>query len=170
MTTSLPGETMSLLPFADRPYREGVGIALFNRDGQVFVGRRNDTAEAAWQMPQGGIDDGETPAEAAMRELGEEVGTTKAEIIGQSRGWLEYDLPADLADKVWRGRYRGQRQMWFALRFLGRDADIDLEAHDAEFADWRWVPLGLTPSLIVPFKRPLYEMVVAEFESLALPA
>jgi putative (di)nucleoside polyphosphate hydrolase len=161
---------MSLIPFADRPYREGVGIALFNRNGHVFVGRRTDTEEAAWQMPQGGIDAGETAAEAAVRELGEEVGTTKAEIIRPSRGWLEYDLPPDLADKVWHGRYRGQRQMWFALRFLGDDRDIDLDTHEAEFADWRWVPLGLTPSLIVPFKRPLYELVVAEFESLALPA
>ncbi len=170
MTLVLSGESMSLLPFAERPYREGVGIALFNRDGHVFVGRRTDTEEAAWQMPQGGIDEGETPAEAALRELGEEVGTTRAEIIRASRGWLEYDLPPDLADKVWHGRYRGQRQMWFALRFLGDDKDIDLDTHEAEFADWRWVPLGLTPSLIVPFKRPLYELVVAEFEGLALPA
>ncbi len=170
MTLVLLGESMSSITFAERPYREGVGIALFNREGHVFVGRRTDTDEAAWQMPQGGIDAGETPAEAALRELGEEVGTTKAEIIGQSRGWLEYDLPRDIADKVWHGRYRGQRQMWFALRFLGDDDDIDLDTHEAEFADWRWVPLGLTPSLIVPFKRPLYEMVVAEFAGLAIPA
>src|SRR3546814_11044557 len=111
------------------PYRPCVGLLLLNRDGNVFVGRRIDTAKEGdniWQMPQGGIDAGETPEEAALRELHEEIGTDKAEILAKSRHWLRYDLPSPLVGKVWQGRYRGQEQCWFELRFLGEDGDIDV--------------------------------------------
>ena len=145
---------------------------LVNRAGLVFVGRRIDAAEEAWQMPQGGIDAGERPAEAALRELKEEIGTDKAEIVAESRGWLGYDLPEALKDRVWRGRYRGQTQKWFLCRFTGGDADIDLDhgAHP-EFSAWRWVEPEALPRLIVPFKRALYKAVLAEFrEQLRNPA
>ncbi|MFQ5773696.1 MAG: RNA pyrophosphohydrolase [Kiloniellaceae bacterium] len=152
------------------PYRPGVGLMLLNRRGQVFVARRIDTPGAAWQMPQGGIDEGETPREAAWRELREEVGTTKAEIVAESRAWLRYDLPPDLVPKVWGGRFRGQKQKWFALRFLGTDADIDIATAEPEFSAWRWAELDELPELIVPFKRRLYVELVAEFRHLAAAA
>lgn len=145
------------------PYRLGVGIALFNDAGKVFAARRIDTPGEAWQMPQGGIDAGETPRQAALRELEEEIGTARAEILAESRDWLAYDLPEDIRRRVWKGRYRGQKQKWFALRFTGRDSDIDIATRHPEFSDWRWMELTELPGLIVPFKRPLYEGVVAEF-------
>lgn len=148
------------------PYRPCVGIMLINPAGLVFVGQRIDNLVEAWQMPQGGIDEGEDPRTAALRELGEEIGTEKAEIIAESAGWLNYDLPVDLIPKVWKGRYRGQRQKWFAMRFLGTDADIDIETSHPEFAAWRWVEHHQLPDLIVPFKRDLYREIVAEFASL----
>jgi putative (di)nucleoside polyphosphate hydrolase len=143
-------------------YRPCVGLMLLNRDGLVFVGRRDDTPDA-WQMPQGGIDAGETPREAAMRELREEIGTDRAEILAESRAWLRYDLPEELRGRLWGGGYVGQAQKWFALRFLGGDDDIDLDAHHREFAAWRWVPLDDLTRLIVPFKRAVYDAVVEEF-------
>lgn len=148
-----------------RPYREGVGIALLNRDDLVFVGQRIDQTAEAWQMPQGGIDPGEDPLQAALREMEEEIGVPAklAEVIAESRGWLSYDLPADLADKVWGGRYRGQRQKWYLARFKGRDSDINIETPHPEFKEWRWLPFRQLPELIVPFKRPIYELIVAEF-------
>ncbi|MFN4166171.1 MAG: RNA pyrophosphohydrolase [Ferrovibrio sp.] len=148
-----------------RPYREGVGIALLNRDDLVFVGQRIDQTAEAWQMPQGGIDPGEDPLQAALREMEEEIGVPAklAEVIAESRGWLSYDLPADLADKVWGGRYRGQRQKWYLARFKGRDSDINIETPHPEFKEWRWLPFRQLPDLIVPFKRPIYELIVAEF-------
>ena len=149
------------------PYRLGVGILLLNPDGLAFVGRRIDQTAEAWQLPQGGIDADEDPRAAAFRELHEETGITAAELIAESRDWLAYDLPADIVPKVWRGRFRGQKQKWYALRFTGRDADIDLNMHEPEFDIWRWAPMAELPSLIVPFKRPLYEQVVAEFGHLA---
>lgn len=148
-------------------YRAGVGLMLLNRANLVFVARRIDTPGDAWQMPQGGIDSGETPRQAALRELAEEIGTARAEIIGESREWLSYDLPPELRGGSWGGRYRGQRQKWFALRFLGTDADIDLATETPEFLDWKWVPMVDLPRLIVPFKRDLYERLVAEFAYLA---
>ncbi|MEQ9639637.1 MAG: RNA pyrophosphohydrolase [Alphaproteobacteria bacterium] len=154
------------LPFEERPYRKGVGIVLLNRDDLVFVGMRVDQTVAAWQLPQGGIDDGEDPRAAAIRELAEETGVERAEPIAESRGWLSYDLPPDLADKVWKGRYRGQAQKWYAMRFLGTEDDIRLDAHEQEFSAWKWAPMVALPDLIVPFKRPLYEQVVAEFRHL----
>jgi putative (di)nucleoside polyphosphate hydrolase len=142
-------------------YRRGVGILLRNRGGEVFVGRRIDVPDA-WQMPQGGIDPGETPAAAAMRELKEEVGTDKAEILAES-GWFAYDLPPEIARRMWGGRYRGQRQKWFLMRFTGEDHDIDLAAAHPEFDAWRWVEPGRLVALIVPFKRRLYEDVLQAF-------
>lgn len=152
----------------DRPYRLGVGLLLFNAKGEVFTGMRADTP-GAWQMPQGGIDKGEEPRVAAMRELAEEIGTAKAEIIAESADWLAYDLPPDLSRKVWKGKYRGQKQKWFALRFLGQDSDIRLDAHadEIEFVRWRWAPFDELPYLIVGFKRALYEAVALEFTPLA---
>jgi putative (di)nucleoside polyphosphate hydrolase len=146
-------------------YRRGVGIMLLDASRRVFVGRRIDTP-AAWQMPQGGIDAGETPRQAALRELEEETGTAKAEFLAETRDWHRYDLPAPLQGKAWGGGYRGQEQKWFAMRFTGSDADIDLAKHHPEFDAWRWVVASELPRLIVPFKRALYEAVLSEFAAL----
>lgn len=153
--------------FAALPYRPCVGIMLLNRRGQAFVARRIDMPSEAWQMPQGGIDENETPRAAALRELREEIGTDKAEILAESRDWHDYDLPDELIGKLWGGRYRGQRQKWFAMRFTGSDSDIDLATEVPEFLDWKWAELDRLPSLIVPFKRRLYENLVAEFAPVA---
>lgn len=147
----------------DLPYRPCVGIMLVNPRGHVLVARRIDMPSEAWQMPQGGIDPGEDPKAAAFREMEEEIGTTRAEIIGETEGWLNYDLPRDLVGKLWKGRYRGQTQKWFVLRFLGRDSDIDIETEDPEFLEWKWTDLESLPDLIVPFKRDLYAELVRRF-------
>jgi putative (di)nucleoside polyphosphate hydrolase len=145
-------------------YRAAVGIMLLNSRGEVFVARRRDILTMpAWQMPQGGIDSGETPRQAALRELREEIGTAKAEIIGESRGWLHYDLPIELARSRWGGRYRGQSQKWFVMRFTGRDSDINLATEHPEFDAWQWIAPFRLPELIVPFKRRLYIDILAEF-------
>jgi putative (di)nucleoside polyphosphate hydrolase len=149
------------------PYRLGVGLMLFNPQGLVFTAKRIDTPGDAWQMPQGGIDEGETPVEAALRELQEEIGTDRAEILGESADWLRYDLPQELVGKVWKGRFRGQAQRWFALRFTGRDCDIDIRTAHPEFSDWRWSRFDQLLELIVPFKRDLYRAVIAEFTPIA---
>jgi putative (di)nucleoside polyphosphate hydrolase len=147
-------------------YRAGVGIMLLNRAGRVFVARRIDMLMLpAWQMPQGGIDPGETPRQAALRELKEEIGTDKADILGESRMWLKYDLPVELADGIWGGRYRGQRQKWFAMRFMGNDADIDLATDHPEFDAWKWISPEQLPGIIVPFKRQLYIDILAELRA-----
>lgn len=149
------------------PYRPGVGIMLLNAAGRVFVAQRIDMPSEAWQMPQGGIDRGETPLEAARRELHEETGTDKAEPIAESRTWLRYDLPPDLVPRIWGGRFRGQTQKWFAFRFLGEDADIDIETETPEFSNWKWAAVEELPGLIVPFKRQLYRCLLEEFGHLA---
>jgi putative (di)nucleoside polyphosphate hydrolase len=155
-------------PVTPLPYRRGVGIALFNADGLVFAGERIDTP-GAWQMPQGGIDPDEEPWPAALRELGEETGTNKAEFLAET-GWLRYELPANLVGHAWKGRYRGQEQKWFAARFTGTDADIALDAHHhPEFRAWRWARLRELPDLIVPFKRALYVAVAEAFAALGAP-
>jgi putative (di)nucleoside polyphosphate hydrolase len=147
------------------PYRRGVGALLFNDHGLVFVARRLDTLDA-WQLPQGGIHKGETSRQAVLRELVEEIGTDRAEVLARSKRWLRYDLPQELASKVWNGKYRGQEQRWFALRFTGSDADIDLAAHGKpEFDAWRWNAFEDLPSLAVGFKRALYQDLVEEFRS-----
>jgi len=149
------------------PYRRGVGIALFNRDGQVFVAQRLDSPGPAWQMPQGGIDKDESPLDAAWRELHEETGITSAELVAESKGWLSYDLPRELAMTLWKGRYRGQEQKWYAFRFTGEESEIDIAGEHPEFSAWKWVDFRLVTELIVPFKRPLYQQVVLEFGHLA---
>ena len=153
------------LPDSERAYRPAVGIMLLNREGNVFVGRRIDMPAglAAWQMPQGGIDPGETARQAAFRELKEEVGTDKAEILAETRGWLHYDLPSDIASRMWSGRWRGQRQKWFLMRFTGEDSDINPATEHPEFDAWEWVEPQRLPDLIVPFKRQLYCDLLAEF-------
>ena len=147
----------------DLPYRPGVGIMLLNAQNKVFVGKRIDQTSEAWQMPQGGIDAGESPLEAALRELKEETGTDKAAIIAESRDWFTYDLPDELVPIIWKGKFRGQRQKWFAMRFTGTDADINLETDHPEFCAWQWAALDKLSGLIVPFKRELYAAVVKEF-------
>ncbi len=160
---------MSVPGAPPRAYRAGVGIVLLNDRGLVFVGRRSDTP-GAWQMPQGGIDRGETPREAAIRELEEETGTDKAEFVAESRGWLSYDLPPEIAARVWGGRYRGQRQKWFVFRFTGTDADIDLDTRHPEFDAWKWAPPAAIADQIVPFKRALYRALLEEFSEFLGPA
>lgn len=142
---------------------------LFNADGRVLVAQRLDTPGNAWQMPQGGIDEGEDPRETVVRELAEEIGTAHAEIIGEIESWLTYDLPKKTRKSVWKGRYRGQKQKWFALRFLGQDSDIDLNAHKhPEFSAWKWVDFQSIPDLIVPFKKELYQEIVDGFRHLTV--
>ena len=160
---------MSLLP-----YRPNVGAALFNRQGQVFIGRRASLVRAegaaGWQLPQGGIDAGEQPEVAVLRELAEEIGTGNATILGHHPDWLSYDLPAHLVGKSLGGRYRGQRQRWFALRFEGQDADIRLDADPhPEFDAWRWAELAELPELGPPFKRATYQILAASFARFSGP-
>jgi putative (di)nucleoside polyphosphate hydrolase len=136
---------------------------LVNSDRKIFVGQRIDNDVEAWQMPQGGIDDGESPRVAALRELAEETGTDKAEIVAESSDWYYYDLPEELQNKIWGGRFIGQKQKWFLMRFMGNDSDINLATAHPEFSAWRWAEPHELPLLIVPFKRRLYEEILAEF-------
>jgi putative (di)nucleoside polyphosphate hydrolase len=146
------------------PYRLNVGAVLFGPDGRVLVGRRAGVVAAAWQLPQGGIDEGENPRAAVFRELLEEIGTAKAEVLAEHPDWLQYDLPEDLVGTAFKGRYRGQRQKWFALRFLGQDSDVRLDADPhPEFDAWKWVPLAELPDLAVAFKRTIYETLARDF-------
>jgi len=147
------------------PYRPAAGIMLLNADNKVFVGQRIDTTLEAWQMPQGGLDDGEEAEAGALRELEEETGIAPhlVRIIARSRAELLYDLPPDLVGKLWKGRYGGQRQIWFLARFLGKDSDIDLNTPHPEFRAWKWAEPKDLPDMIVPFKRTLYEDVLREF-------
>lgn len=154
---------------ANLPYRPCVGIMLVNRDGRVFVGQRLDSKEGdAWQMPQGGIDPGEEAEEAAIRELGEETGVLPDHIqmLARTKEELLYDLPEELAGRIWGGKYRGQRQIWFLARFLGTDSDIDIATKHPEFGAWRWTAPDTLVDLIVPFKKKIYRAVVAEFGDL----
>jgi putative (di)nucleoside polyphosphate hydrolase len=150
---------------ATLPYRPCVGVVLVNRDGLIFAGQRLDSTADAWQMPQGGIDDGEKPRAAALRELWEETGVTedKVDFIAKTFGWVTYDLPPELLGKVWGGKFRGQKQKWFLFRFNGIDADVKIDTHHPEFARWRWIDADEMVASIVPFKRMVYEQVVAEF-------
>ncbi len=147
------------------PYRPCAGVMLLNTENLVFVGQRLDTRYDAWQMPQGGIDEGEDPRQAAIREIGEETGIAPhlVEIISQSAQEHFYDLPTDLVGKMWNGRYRGQRQIWFLARFLGCDDDVNIATDHPEFRTWKWAPHTQLVDLIIPFKRELYANVVAEF-------
>ena len=152
------------------PYRPCVGVMLVNRRGMAFVGKRIDTKEGDWwQMPQGGVDDGEDLRDAALRELHEETGVTadKVTIIGQTPEELFYDLPEELMGKLWKGKYRGQRQTWYLARFSGSDEDVNLEAHEeAEFCQWQWIDPERLPEMIIPFKKPVYRQVLETFREL----
>ncbi len=151
------------------PYRPCVGIMLLNRDGLVFVGQRLDMKEIAWQMPQGGIDPGETPRQAAMRELVEETGIDNADIIAERDDWLSYDLPEPVRTKAWNGKYRGQTQKWFAMRFEGDDNAINIQTEHPEFRVWKWLPAPQLADEIVAFKQPIYRQVAIGFKDLTVP-
>jgi putative (di)nucleoside polyphosphate hydrolase len=165
--------------FEDLPYRPCVGLTVFNREGHVFVGRRLDGPEHTdathvWQMPQGGLDPGEDTYACALRELHEETNIRSVKHLATIDDWLTYDIPAEIVGQAWKGAYRGQTQKWFALRFTGKDSEIDVKhpgggKHKAEFVDWRWASLDTLPDLVVPFKRSIYVRVVKEFASLAKP-
>ncbi len=155
--------TLERVPPLDAQLRPGVGVMLVNARGRVFVGKRIDMIEEAWQMPQGGIDGDETPIAAAMRELPEELGTTNVELVAESSRWLHYEFPSALQGRAWGGRWRGQSQKWFLMRFLGDDREINVATAHPEFSDWRWVPPEGLVDLIVPFKRQVYRDIVEEF-------
>lgn len=155
-------------PYANRPFRPCVGIILINTKKQVFVGQRFDNHGEAWQMPQGGIDDGETPVEAAYREMHEEIGTNAAELIREHPEWLSYTIPETLADQLWQGRYRGQTQKWLAFHFTGSNTDINIRTDEPEFREWRWTSVDNLPHLAVPFKKPVYAKLVIDFGDLFL--
>ncbi|ARN84444.1 RNA pyrophosphohydrolase [Candidatus Nucleicultrix amoebiphila] len=143
-------------------YRSGVGIILLNKENKVFVAKRFDNPHGPWQMPQGGIDEGEIPLEAALRELYEEVGINNVDILKESKNWYSYDFPKELAATLWQGRYQGQKQKWFLMLFLGQDEDIDLNTHHPEFCEWQWTEVENLPSLVIPFKKRLYEDILKE--------
>ncbi|HVQ09680.1 MAG TPA: RNA pyrophosphohydrolase [Allosphingosinicella sp.] len=147
------------------PYRPAAGVMLLNRDGRVWVGQRLDSTLEAWQMPQGGLDPGEEPEDGALRELAEETGIArdKVEIVARCPVELLYDLPDDLVGKMWNGKWRGQRQTWFLMRFLGEDEDVNLQTPEPEFRAWKWADPAELPALIVPFKQRLYEDVLEAF-------
>ena len=150
------------------PYRPCVGLMLLNREDKIFAGQRLDSPNGAWQMPQGGIDPGETPVEAALRELGEEtgIGADHVDVLRESAHWHAYDLPRHLVRKLWNGSYRGQKQRWFALRFNGPDSAIDIATGEPEFSTWSWMAHDELIGKIVPFKRDTYAMVFDEFSDL----
>ncbi len=163
-------------PFKSLPYRPCAGMMVLNRQGRVFIGRRTSGPEHidavhVWQMPQGGIDEDEDPYKAALRELYEETSISSVEKLGEIAGWLSYDIPRELVGHAWSGKYRGQKQKWYALRFTGAENEINIldpgDGHEPEFVDWRWAAMQELPDLVVPFKRETYERVVKEFAKFA---
>ena len=151
-------------------YRSCIGIMLLNKEGKVFTGQRIDTSIGAWQMPQGGIDEGEDITRAAFRELEEETGISEymVEVISQTQDWVYYDLPYHLLGKIWGGKYKGQKQIWVLMRFLGEDSNINLKAHAPEFNEWKWVNPSDLPDMIVPFKKTVYKEVLRVFKNYIL--
>ncbi len=156
-------ESVRPLEYSKRPYRPCVGIMLINDKGHIFGGQRIDNRAEAWQMPQGGIDAGEDVEAACFREMREEIGTDKADILSIHPQWLKYDIPLPLADRLWGGSYRGQSQKWVALRYTGRDRDINIATEEPEFFSWQWMSPADLIQLAVPFKRPVYEDIMAQF-------
>ena len=154
------------IDYHSRPYRPCVGIMLINSINQIFVGKRFDNHGDAWQMPKGGIDAGETPIEAGFREMYEEIGTNKAELLCEHPDWLSYNIPEGLANQLWDGKYRGQTQKWLAFRYMGDDADINIATEQPEFCEWRWSSVESLHQLAVPFKRPVYSKIIADFKDI----
>ena len=148
-------------------YRPCVGIVLFNKDGLIFLGKRNDVSQESWQMPQGGIDTNEKPETAALRELEEETSVKTVKIIDHTKDWLTYDYPPHLSNRNFSNYYRGQRQLWFAMRFLGADEEINLHTRHAEFNSWKWSNIDELVPLVVDFKKPVYREIVKKFRYLA---
>ena len=153
-------------PYLERPYRPCVGICLVNDDGLIFAGKRIDNRSEAWQMPQGGIDEGEDAITACFREMAEEIGTDNAELLAEYPDWLDYDIPEPLANKLWGGTYRGQSQKWMLLRYKGTDGDINIETEIPEFESWQWMAPEQLVKLAVPFKQDVYNALMAEFSHL----
>jgi putative (di)nucleoside polyphosphate hydrolase len=171
-------ENMTMSSVESLPYRPCAGMMVLNRDGLVFIGRRSNGPEHIdrvhdWQMPQGGVDEGEDTYKAALRELYEETNIRSVEKLGEIPDWLYYDIPRDLIGQAWGGKYRGQKQKWYALRFTGEDREIDIAhpagGHEPEFVEWRWERMSALPNIVVPFKRATYERVVKEFAKFARP-
>lgn len=164
---TFPSPDMEIIPL-DPYYRLGVGMMIINEQKKIFIAKRidirNETPDDhSWQMPQGGVDHGEPPYQAALRELHEEIGTDKVSLIAQSSEWIRYDLPEHLANKLWGGRYLGQKQRWYLFQYEGNDSDFNLETKHPEFCDWKWESPERLPELVVYFKRKLYERVLEEF-------
>jgi putative (di)nucleoside polyphosphate hydrolase len=156
-------ESVRPLEYSKRPYRPCVGIMLINDNGHIFGGQRIDNRAEAWQMPQGGIDAGEDVETACFREMREEIGTDKADILSIHPEWLNYDIPLPLADRLWGGSYRGQSQKWVALRYTGQDSEINIATEEPEFFSWQWMSPADLIQLAVPFKRPVYEDIMTQF-------
>ena len=144
------------------PMRQGVGIIVLNKNNEVFVGKRKDNPVDKWQMPQGGIDNNETPLKAMKRELEEETSITKIEVLKEVENWLEYELPSNLLGKIWKGKYRGQKQKWFIVKFIGKDNELNLNTKHPEFIDWKWINYNLLPEVIVDFKKKVYQKLKIE--------
>ena len=159
-------ENIAVSKYADLPYRRGVGVMILNSVKKVFVGKRIDTKNNAWQMPQGGIDEDETLLEAGVRELFEETNIQNIEILAETKNWLYYDLPEFLIGRLWGGKYRGQKQKWLLIKFTGNDEEININKSNQEFKQWKWIEVEELPEVVVAFKKQLYTSIVKEFASI----